>query len=189
MQLKNKAPRVALLGLGVALLILGSWISIPLPFTSIPFTFQVLFLFLISLLFPPGESFLLVLAYLLLGACGFPVFAGGEGSTSVLLGPKGGYLIGFLIAAPVISFLARAGKIYLRLLSGIVGLSLIYLLGCAWLGYALGISWSKAVALGVLPFIPFDLAKLLLAFLVYKPLSRALSTTFFLKGDKHASSL
>lgn len=180
---------MALLSLGVALMILGSWISIPLPFLSVPLTFQVFFLFLISLLFPPGESFLIVLSYLLLGAWGFPVFAGGEGSSAVLFGPKGGYLFGFLVAAPVISFLGRRGRIYLRLLSGLVGLSLIYLLGCTWLSYALGISWLKAVALGVTPFVPFDLAKLFLAFLIYKPLFKALSTTSSLRDRKHVSFL
>lgn len=189
MRLKSVTRKAALLGLGVSLLIIGSWISIPLPFSSIPFTLQVFFLLLISFLFPPGESFLIVLSYLLLGACGFPIFAGGEGSTAVFLGPKGGYLLGFLVAAPVISLLARADKFYRRLLSGLVGLSLIYLLGCAWLEYALGISWPKVMAFGLIPFIPFDLAKLLLALLIYNPLSKALSTIPFSgEGSKGAFS-
>ena len=187
MRLKSVARKTALLGLGTSLLIIGSWISIPLPFSGIPFTLQVFFLLLISFLFSPGESFLIVLSYLLLGACGFPVFAGGEASTAVLLGPKGGYLLGFLVAAPVISLLARTGKFYLRLLSGLVGLSLIYLLGCVWLGYTMKISWPRVMALGLIPFIPFDLAKLLLALLIYNPLSRALSAILFLKKDSKSA--
>jgi biotin transport system substrate-specific component len=97
------SKKIALCAIGVVFMIIGSYLSITLPFTRVPFTLQVFFLFLISLLFSYKESFLIILSYLFLGIIGFPVFAGGRGGADVLFGPTGGYLYGFLISAPIIS--------------------------------------------------------------------------------------
>ncbi|MCX7845902.1 MAG: biotin transporter BioY, partial [Dictyoglomaceae bacterium] len=76
--------RISLCAMGVVFMIIGSYLSITFPFTRVPFTLQVFFLFLICLLFNYKESFFIVLAYLALGIIGFPVFAGGRGGINVL---------------------------------------------------------------------------------------------------------
>ncbi|MCX7845467.1 MAG: biotin transporter BioY, partial [Dictyoglomaceae bacterium] len=129
---------------------------------------QVFFLFLICLLFNYKESFFIVLAYLALGIIGFPVFAGGRGGINVLFGPTGGYLWGFLISSPVISFISKNEKKSIKFLGLITGLLIIYLLGSIWLMISLKINYLKALSLGVFPFIPFDLLKAILAIIILK---------------------
>ncbi len=160
------AKRISLCSMGVVFLVIGSYLSIPLPFTRVPFTLQVFSLFLISLIFTPKESFFIVLSYLVLGLIGFPVFAGGRGGIDVLLGPTGGYLWGFLVSAPLISLISKNNKNIIKILGMILGLIIIYALGSVWLMNFMKISYHKALVLGVFPFIPFDLLKGVLAFLV-----------------------
>lgn len=158
--------RISLCSMGVVFLVIGSYLSIPLPFTRVPFTLQVFFLFLISLLFTPKESFFIVLSYLVLGLIGFPVFAGGKGGIDVLLGPTGGYLWGFLISAPLISLISQNNMKIMKILGIILGLIVIYALGSVWLMYFMKIDYYKALILGVFPFVPLDLLKGVLALFI-----------------------
>ncbi|PMQ01707.1 MAG: BioY family transporter [Dictyoglomus sp. NZ13-RE01] len=167
-----RTKKITFFAISISLMIIGSYLSLPLPFTNVPFTLQVFFLFLISMLFKPWESFLIILGYLLLGAIGFPVFAGGRGGISVLFGATGGYLWGFLISSPVISIFTNKGKEIYKLFWIILGLLIIYLLGSIWLMFFLKISYKKALILGVLPFLPLDILKGILALLVSKYLDR-----------------
>lgn len=158
--------KIPTLGLGLALLILGSYLSFYLPFTSVPFTLQVLFLFLISLFFSPTETLYIVLAYLILGGLGIPVFAGGRGGLNILFGATGGYLFGFLLGGMTISFLKR----YSEILALISGIFIIYLLGSIWLSIAIKIPYTKAILTGVLPFIPYDFLKSIIALILWNKL-------------------
>ena len=79
-------------------------ISIPLP-GGVPITLQTAAVFLAALLLGPLYGFVAVLVYVLLGAVGLPVFAGGKAGFSVLLGPTGGYIFGFMASAFVIGWL------------------------------------------------------------------------------------
>ncbi|MCS7201290.1 MAG: biotin transporter BioY [Dictyoglomus sp.] len=165
------ARKISLCAMGIVFMIIGSYLSINLPFTRVPFTLQVFFLFIIGLLFNPKESFFIILGYLVLGMIGFPVFAGGKGGINVLFGPTGGYLWGFLIASPIISFISKKGE-KMKILGIVLGLLIIYLLGSIWLMYSLKINYSKALSLGVFPFIPFDLIKGILAIIISKYLTK-----------------
>lgn len=160
--------KISLCAMGVVFMIIGSYLSISLPFTRVPFTLQVFFLFLISLLFTPKECFFIILSYLSLGMIGFPVFAGGKGGINVLFGPTGGYLWGFLISSPVISFISKDEREAIKILGIIAGLLIIYLLGSIWLMYFMRINYFKALILGVFPFVPFDLLKGILALIIFK---------------------
>ncbi len=162
--------KIPLLGFGLALLILGSYLSFNLPITSVPFTLQVLFLFLISLYFSPLETFYIVLAYLILGGLGLPVFAGGKGGLNALFGPTGGYLFGFLISGVTIAFVKK----YSEILALLIGIIFIYLLGSIWLTFSIKISFSKAITIGVLPFIPYDLLKGIIVYVLWQRLKKYL---------------
>jgi biotin transport system substrate-specific component len=145
------------------LLIVGAFIRIPLP--PVPITLQTLFILLAGMLLGRKLAVGATIVYLFLGAVGLPVFTGG-GGLAAMLGPTGGFLFGFLLAsfaAGTIADLGRKenGKIQLPYLitAAIVGSLAVYLIGIPWLKFNLGLSWTKAFAAGMLPFIPGDLIK------------------------------
>jgi biotin transport system substrate-specific component len=103
--------------------------------------------------------------YLLAGSLGLPVFAGGKGGLAILLGPTGGYLIGFLPAVFIIGFISE--KFSQRLLPDILGLLcgtiVIYAFGVVQLKIVLDKTWMVSLAIGFFPFIIFDVIKLVAA--------------------------
>ena len=140
------------------LIVIGSYISIPFPFTPVPLTLQLFFVLLSGVMLGPYFGFLSVLMYEILGILGFPVFAGGQAGLSALLGPTGGYLLGFLIAPVVIGSLNRKNK-KLLIFGIILAILEIHLLGITYLSFNLKISLSKAFLIGSLPFLPLDFVK------------------------------
>jgi biotin transport system substrate-specific component len=104
---------------------------------------------------------LAILAYLAEGAAGLPVFSGGRAGIAHLLGPTGGYLVGFLAAAVVVGAIAEAGwtrKPVRALAALLTGSACIYAAGMLWLGASVG--YSRVIALGLLPFLPGEALKL-----------------------------
>ena len=149
--------------------------AIPLPFSPVPITFQVLGVFLAGVILGGKLGALSLIVYLLIGGLGLPVFAGGSAGFSVLLGPTGGYLIGFPIAAFLCGTLIELGeskKISMKLaygLSILSGITSIYTLGTIQLSVVLGLGLQKAFLVGSLPYIPLDLLKICIAFLIAIP--------------------
>lgn len=161
------APRdLAYTALGAVLLAVCAWITVPAP---VPFTMQTFALFCVLELLGGRRGTLAVLVYLLLGAVGLPVFSGFRGGLGALLGPTGGYLLGFVLTGLVYWLFGRfSRKSAARVLSLALGLVLCYAFGTAWFTavYARsGGAVSLAAALGwcVLPFLLPDAAKLALA--------------------------
>jgi len=106
-----------------------------------------------------------MLAYLLSGAAGLPVFALGQAGPAVLLGPRGGYIVGFVAAAYITGLLAEKGwdrRIITTILAMICGNVAIYTFGLLWLCCLIGIT-KTVLAVGLYPFIVGDLLKTLLA--------------------------
>lgn len=161
--------RVAMALAGTALLTLSAKISIP--FIPVPLTMQTLVVLLLGFVFGARLAFLTVGLYLLQGALGLPVFAGtpvkGIG-LAYMVGPTGGYLVGFLIAAVTCGKLADAGwgKNLLTTFSGmVIGNLIIYLCGLTWLANFVGFG-EKLFQLGILPFLLGDLLKIGLAMVI-----------------------
>lgn len=144
----------------------GAYIRIPHLISPVPVTMQTLFVFLAGSMLKSKWGTLCMLVYALLGIAGMPVFAGGASGLGVILGPTGGYIIGFILAAFVIGYLSeKSGKTdYLSnaLYIGI-GLVIIYALGVAQLVLVGKLDLLQAITLGVLPFVPGDLLKLAVA--------------------------
>jgi biotin transport system substrate-specific component len=146
-----------------ALLIILSKIVIPLPFTPVPFTLQLIGVFLIGLLLPPFEAALAIAVYLFLGALGLPVFAKG-GGLAYILGPTGGFLYGFLIASPVVSLIYRKFRGFVgALVSCLAGLIIIYFFGALHLWQVSGKGFAFVLTAAVIPFVPFDIIKAIIA--------------------------
>ena len=155
----------ALIILGASILIaLSAPISIPLPFSPVPIALSVHVILFVSAILGSKRGALAALAYLMQGALGLPVFAGGVGGLAVLLGPRGGYLVSYILVAWMAGFLLERTK-EATLMKKVGSLALanlsVYPLGVLWLMPFVG-SFKMALLLGFLPFIPGDCLKLVL---------------------------
>lgn len=149
-------------------LIIGSQIRIYVPFTPVPITAQTLVVMLGSAWIGNVLAPLAIITYIVLGLIGLPVFAGGGGFYK-LIGPTGGYLLGFVIVSWLISKVINKNST-LSLILGIFSLGsvLILCLGTAFLSYYLGISFCNSLNVGFLPFLPGELLKVAVAAGVYR---------------------
>lgn len=139
----------------------GAYLIIPIQ--PVPITLQSLFANLAGALLGGYLGALSQVVYLLLGIIGLPVFAGGKAGLGVLLGPSGGYLIGFVFGTYLTGKIIETKKnpgFTLFFLAALAGTLLIYILGTAQLALVARLSLAKALAVGVLPFIPGDLLKM-----------------------------
>jgi biotin transport system substrate-specific component len=137
--------------------------KVQIPFWPVPVTLQTLVVLLIGVVFGLRLGIATVAVYLAEGAIGWPVFAGG-GGTEYFIGPTGGFLIGFLVAAGVVGYLAEHGfdrKWQTALVVFLVGDAVLFAFGVAWLSYLYG--FSKAISLGLLPFLLAEAVKITLA--------------------------
>lgn len=139
-----------------ALTTIGAWIAIPI--SGIPFTLQTFFVYL-SVLMLKKYAFVSQGIYILMGLVGLPVFAMGKPGYLAIIGPTGGYIIGFFLG----SF---AGFLKREIISVFLCMAVIFALGWSWL--SLWIGFYQALLSGVLPFIPWDFLKALLALLIFK---------------------
>ncbi len=161
---------IAYIAIGVALLAVCSWISIPTPIT-VPFTLQTFAVFFICYLLGGFRGTMTILVYLLLGAAGAPVFAEMSGGFSVLLRPTGGYLIGFLFSALLMWFFERfvGKKMWIYGVSMVLALIVCYTFGTLWFVHVYvgedGSSIGTLTALSwcVLPYLLPDAVKIALA--------------------------
>lgn len=146
---------------------LAAQVRIPLPFTPVPVTLQVLAVILAGLLLGPRDGFFSLLTYLGLIAAGAPLAAGWIGGPTTFVGPTAGYLVSFPLAAAIVGGLAGNEAVRGRsFAAGLAGVAVIYLVGATWLALTLNVSAARAFQLGVAPFILVDLAKALIAVLV-----------------------
>lgn len=152
-----------LIGVSLSLLLgIISWISLPLPFTPVPLVFQNSVALFLAALVGPRAGGIMLLSFLLQGALGFPVFALGASSVATLIGPRGGYLIGYLVGGVLAGFLYQISQKRKRDLffSMAAGNMVIFVLGALWLSNFVGI--KGAWTLGVYPFWIGDVLKLAL---------------------------
>ncbi len=149
----------------------GAYIIIPLP--PVPVTMQTLFLSLAGILLGARLAAMSQLVYILIGAMGLPVFAGGKAGLGILIGPTGGYLVGFIAGAyligKLVEFRPAAGTMQV-VLAMAAGTLVIYLFGVAQLSVVAQLSLPKAIAAGALPFLPGDAFKIALAAFVWRKL-------------------
>jgi len=150
-----------------ALTAAGAYIIIPLP--PVPITLQTLFMGLAAILLGSRLGALSQVVYIMLGIIGLPVFAGGTAGLGVLLGPTGGYLTGFVIAAYIIGWIVKlkeSGGFAWISLCLLVGTLFVYLPGVLQLAFVARLTMAKALAVGVLPFLVGDLFKIALTTLL-----------------------
>ena len=157
-----------LVALGVGLLALSAQVVINLPWTPVPVTGQTFGALLVGGAYGARRGFVTMGAYLVVGGLGFAVFAGNTSGWDVLRfsSATGGYLVGMLVAAGFVGWMADRGwdrNPWRSLPTMVLGNVIIYAFGFAWLQHALGTSAPKTWHLGVQPFLWGDAIKILLA--------------------------
>jgi biotin transport system substrate-specific component len=163
--------RLVWVALLAALTAAGAFIAVPLgPVSPVPVTLQTMFVLLAGLILGPRGGAAAMLLYLAAGCLGLPVFAGGKAGLAVLLGPTGGFLLGFAPAAMLAGLARRLGVRSLPplLLYCAAATSITLVAGTAQLMLLLDISLSRAIAVGVAPFLPGGALKCLAAAGVYR---------------------
>lgn len=168
MQTSLDLQKLVLASLLAALIAVGGYIAVPIG--PVPIVLQNLFVLVAALLLGARWGAAAVAVYLLAGACGLPVFAGGGGGLGHLFGPRGGYLFGFFVAAWVVGIISEASgrRPLFEIAAMLLGSLLIYAIGVPWLKTLLGLSYGKALAVGMYPFIVGDLIKIACAFAIVK---------------------
>jgi len=172
----SKLPHAIMACLFAALISVGAYIAIPIPGTPVPIVLQNMFILLAGFILGPWWGLASVVFYLLLGAMGLPVFSGGTGGLVKLAGPTGGYLFGFIPGVVSFGLVSRLGKHawYFNLMAGVIGMAIVYVFGVARLKAVLDVDWTKALAMGLVPFIPGDIAKIIVASILTPPILKAL---------------
>ena len=173
--------RIVLISFMAILIAICSWITIPM---TVPFTLQTFAVFMVLFLLGGIDGLISILLYIVLGLIGVPVFSGFQGGVGHILGPTGGYIIGF-IAIGIIYFLFELisrnsnnkKKMIMGFISLSIGLVVCYLIGSIWFYVVTkgeNYSFFKILLLCVIPYILPDLVKLFLAFTVSMRLKKIL---------------
>jgi biotin transport system substrate-specific component len=166
---------------GFALLTaLAAQVEVRLPFTPVPLTGQTFAVLLAGALLGARRGFASQVAYLAAGAAGLPVFAGGGATAIHLLGPTGGYLWSFPVAAGLIGWLVERGaaKRFWTLAAALAAGDLLILIsGAAWLGVVLSLPAAEAWRLGISPFLLGNLLKVSLVGVVLPAALRRLASS------------
>lgn len=171
----TKEQKISLTAIFATLTAIGAYITIPLP--TVPATAQTYFVILAGIMLKAKWGPTSMLTYLILGTIGLPVFHAGSGGPGILLGPTGGYIIGFIPAAFI------AGKISEKFIKksknsrvlgltsgGILAILTTYAIGTGWLMIVANLSLKEALVTGVIPFIPGDIIKIIGAILTIEAL-------------------
>jgi len=172
---------IALVAVFAALIIVLSLVpAVPVGAAGVPITLQTLGIMLAALVLGPGRGLAAVAVYVALGVAGLPVFAGGAAGLGVLGGPSGGYIFGWLpgaVVTGVVALLAvrrTRGRLPLLVLAGVLGGVVVTYLG-GWIGLMVVLDYSplQAVVAGVLPYLPGDGVKVVVAAFVAAAVHRS----------------
>ena len=139
-----------------------------LPIGPVPMSFANLAIYLTVILLDKKRATSCVAVYLLMGMVGIPVFAGFTGGVGKLFGPTGGYLVGYLVLSwSAGAFLEKKKEVRLYQVVALgVGTLLMYALGTLWLMYQSNLTFQMALGVGVVPFMFFDMVKIVIAVLL-----------------------
>lgn len=164
-------------------------ISMAIPISPVPISLASMAVYLAVTVLGMKLGTLSCLIYLLLGLVGLPVFSGGSAGAAKLFGPTGGYLVGYLFLALIAgAFVGRYienkwKSIAFAALGMVLGTMVLYALGTAWLAYSAGMDFQAALWAGVIPFIPGDLVKMVIAVLLGSAVRGRLLRAGILEGN------
>lgn len=165
---KIRTKQMVLIALMTAVTCVLGPLSIPLPFSPVPISLTNFAVFLAIFILGMKNGTISFIIYLLLGAVGVPVFSSFRGGLQVLAGPTGGYLIGFIFLALIMGFALDHfdRKLVPTIIGMIIGMAVCYAFGTVWLAKLLSLSFKEGLMMGVIPYLPGDAAKIIIAAIV-----------------------
>lgn len=166
--------QMALIGVMTAVTCVMGPFTIPLPISPVPISFTNLAVFLTAYALGMKAGTISYLIYLLLGFAGLPVFSGFTGGVGKLAGPTGGYLVGFIFLGLIAGWSIDKfqGRYLIHALGMALGMVVSYIFGTVWLSGQLGVGFTAGLGVGVLPYLPGDMAKIFIAVLIGPKLRR-----------------
>ena len=169
--------KLTLIGIMAAVTCILGPLSIVIPVSPVPISLTNFSIYLSVYILGPRLGLISYLIYMLIGLIGLPVFSGFSSGPGKLFGPTGGYLIGFIFMALICGILIDRShhKFVIGMAGMILGTIVCYAFGTVWLAYQAGMTMGAALAAGVLPFIPGDLAKMVVAAVVAPQIRRRLA--------------
>jgi len=150
-----------------AVLMLAALSRITIPLQPVPVTGQTLGVLLTGMMLGRKRALAAMITYLAMGLIGFPVFANGAFGLATLIGPTGGYLLGFIPAAFIMGWLGDKGwykNVWTAISALLIGHAIVFSFGLLWLANFTG--WSAVLATGLIPFLPGATIKTLIAFVL-----------------------
>jgi biotin transport system substrate-specific component len=161
----EKTKTLILIGIMTAVTCILGPLSIAIPISPVPISFTNLAIYFTAIILGWKKATISCLVYLLIGFIGIPVFSNFTAGPAKLLGPTGGYLIGFIFMALVSGYFVDKfnSKIYMYVVGMVIGTAITYALGTSWLAYQANLTIKAALFAGVIPYIPGDLAKIIIA--------------------------
>ena len=165
---KIRTKQMVLIALMTAVTCVLGPLSIPLPFSPVPISLTNFAIFLAIFVLGMKSGTISFIIYLLLGAIGVPVFSSFSRGLQVLAGPTGGYLIGFSFLALIMGFALDHfdRKLVPTIIGMIIGMAVCYAFGTVWLAKLLSLSFKEGLMMGVIPYLPGDAAKIIIAAIV-----------------------
>ena len=168
--------KMAIIALMTAVLCILAPISIPVFISPVPVSLGVLAVYLTAYVLSPVDATISVIIFILLGTFGLPVFSGYSGGLSKLVGPTGGYIIGFLFTVYISSLFIHMKKgIIYDVIGMITGLALCYILGTIWFSYQQGKGFIASLLLCVVPFLIGDAIKIIVAVILGTQINKRLA--------------
>lgn len=161
--MNGKIRDITITAMGAALLCVLAPLSIPVG--PVPVSLATLAVYFILYVLGMKRSVVAIVVYLLIGLAGVPVFSGFSAGVAKLIGPTGGYLLGYIPLALIAGALIdRYYKNRIICIAGMIATTaVLYAIGTVWLAYAANMEAYAAMQAGVIPFVPFDLVKIVLA--------------------------
>jgi len=154
----------------VALIAIGAFIAIPIG--PVPIVLQNMFVLLAAIILGPVWGLSCVAVYLLIGLAGLPVFSAGGSGIGKLFGPTGGYLLGYLPCVFVTAIISKGlgKKMSSDIIAMVIGSLIVYAAGVPWLKVVTAMTFEKALTVGMIPFLPGDVLKIIAAAFIARTL-------------------
>lgn len=172
----SKAKQMAVIGLMTAVTCIIAPFSLHIPFSPVPISLGSMAIYFVVTVLGMKRGSISVLLYILLGLAGLPVWSDFTGGAAKLLGPTGGYIVGYIVLALIYGFFVEhwGSNLGMQIVGAVLGTLVFYLFGTLWLGYLLHLDFMTALWAGVIPFVPGDVVKLILAMAVGTKLRKRL---------------
>ncbi len=153
--------------------VVSPWVIV-LPVSPVPVSLSLFVVLFAAYILGPCDGMICCGLYLLLGAVGLPVFSGCVGGPGKLLGPTGGYLVGYILAAGITGYAVShfPGKRGIHFVGMILGVGMCYVLGTVWLCISMDVDMVQGLSMGVVPYIPADVVKIVAVFALGRELRK-----------------